>query len=72
MTGNGPEAQSLADKVSAAWVNFARKGDPNHSGLPQWPKFTADKCPTMIFNNQCEAKDNPDTTERKAIEAAKS
>jgi para-nitrobenzyl esterase len=71
MTGNGPEAQALAKKVSAAWVAFARTGNPNHPGLPQWPKFTADKCPTMIFNNQCEAKDNPDTIERKAIDAAK-
>jgi para-nitrobenzyl esterase len=71
MTGNGPEAQELAQKVSAAWVNFARKGDPNHAGLPTWPKFSAASCPTMIFNNQCEAKDNPDTLERKAIDTAK-
>ena len=71
MTGNGPEAQALATKVSAAWVNFARKGDPNHAGLPAWPEFSADKCPTMIFDNTCAAKENPDTLERKAIDAAK-
>jgi para-nitrobenzyl esterase len=71
MTGNGPEARSLAKKVSAAWVAFARTGNPNHPGLPTWPKFSADKCPTMIFNTQCETKENPDTTERKAIDAAK-
>jgi len=70
MTTNSPEAQSLAAKVSGAWLNFARKGDPNHPGLPPWPKFTADKCPTMIFDNTCIAKDNPDTTERKAIASA--
>ncbi len=70
MTTNSPEAQSLAAKVSAAWLAFARKGDPNHSGLTTWPKFTADKCPTMIFDNTCVAKDNPDTTERKAIASA--
>ena len=67
MTGNGPEAQALAKQVSQAWINFARKGDPNHAGLPQWPQFTPDKCQTMIFNNKCEMKENPDTTERKAI-----
>ena len=72
MTTNSPEAQSLAKKVSAAWVAFARTGDPNHPGLLQWPKFTTEKCPTMIFNTQCEAKDDPDTVERKAISAAKS
>ena len=74
MTGTGPEPQSLAKKVSAAWTNFARTGNPNHSALPQWPKFTADKMPfTMIFNNQlAKQKKTPHTTERKAIDAAKS
>jgi para-nitrobenzyl esterase len=72
MTTNSPEAQELAAKVSGAWVNFARTGDPNHKGLPQWPKFTADKCPTMIFDKTCTTIDNPDTVERKAIAAAKS
>jgi para-nitrobenzyl esterase len=70
MTTNSPESQELAKKVSGAWVNFARTGNPNHPGLPQWPKFSTEKCPTMIFNTQCVAKDNPDTTERKAIASA--
>jgi para-nitrobenzyl esterase len=70
MTGGGPEAQKLADQVSDAWINFARKGNPNHSGLPNWPAFTAEKCPTMIFDTPCIVKDNPDTEERRAIPSA--
>ncbi|MBV8515733.1 MAG: carboxylesterase/lipase family protein [Acidobacteria bacterium] len=70
MTTNSPEAQALAAKVAGAWLNFARKGDPNHAGLPTWPKFSAEKCPTMIFDNTCAVKDNPDIVERKAISAA--
>ena len=33
MTGNTPEARDLAARVSVAWLNFARKGDPNKPGL---------------------------------------
>jgi para-nitrobenzyl esterase len=68
MTGDGPEARALAAQVSKAWIHFARTGNPNHSGLPAWPAFTFEKCPTMIFDSPCEMKINPDTAERRAIE----
>ncbi|MGH9678206.1 MAG: carboxylesterase family protein, partial [Candidatus Acidiferrum sp.] len=67
MTGDGPEARTLAAQVSEACIHFARTGNPNHSGLPEWPAFTAEKCPTMIFDAPCEMKMNPDTAERKAM-----
>jgi para-nitrobenzyl esterase len=67
MTGGGPEPRALAAKVSDAWINFARRGNPNHSGLPHWPSFTADQCPTMIFDTECVMKNNPDTAERKVL-----
>jgi len=53
MTGGGPEARELAAKVSDAFVNFARNGNPNHGGLPNWPAFTAADGETMIFNTRC-------------------
>ena len=67
MTGGGPGPRSLAARVSQAWINLARRGDPNHAGLPKWPVFTASENATMIFDDQCEAKDDPDGQERQAL-----
>src|SRR5215472_11553381 len=59
MTGGTQEARELGAKMSECWINFARKGDPNHSGVPKWAAFTPDKVPTMIFDNKCELKNDP-------------
>ncbi len=67
MTGGGAEARALAARASDAWIAFARTGDPNHAGFPKWDAFSAEKCPTMIFDNTSETKINPDTAARKAI-----
>lgn len=67
MTGGGPDAMALAEKVSDAWTHFARTGNPNHSGLPEWKPFAAESVPTMIFDNECEMAMNPDAAEMKAI-----
>ncbi len=55
-TGNGDEARALADKMSRAWVAFARTGNPNVDGLPDWPNYTRDTGATMVFDNQPEVK----------------
>ena len=70
LTGGGPVARALAAKVSEAWIQFARGGNPNHEGLPHWPAFSAATCPTMIFNNTCTVQNDPDKAERRVIQRA--
>ena len=60
MTGGGKEAYALADKMSSAWINFARSGNPSAKKLPNWPAYTQQTGATMIFDNKCEVKNNPD------------
>jgi para-nitrobenzyl esterase len=62
-TGGGPAARALAAKVSAAWIQFARTGNPNHNGLPNWPAFTSANGATMTFDNTCMVVNNPDREE---------
>jgi len=70
MTGGGPEARDLGGRMSDAWIAFARKGDPNHPGLPKWPAFTAREGALMIFDTKCEVRMNPDGEARRAVYGA--
>ena len=60
MTGGGADAQELARKMSAAWANFARTGNPNAEGLPRWPAYTPDEGATMWLDTHCEVKHHHD------------
>ena len=70
VVGDGADRYGLADKMSSAWVAFARTGNPNHKGLPKWEPFIADKRATMIFNNECRAVNDPYREERLSVAAA--
>ncbi len=45
--------------MSAAWVAFARTGDPNTPELPHWPVFTAADKGTMVLDNTSRAVNDP-------------
>ena len=69
MTGTGQDRYPLQSEMSGAWAAFARSGDPNHKGLPKWPRFTTDQRATMIFDKECKVADDPHGEERKAFGA---
>jgi para-nitrobenzyl esterase len=64
LTGGGPEAMALADKVSDAWIAFARTGNPHTSKLPRWTPFNATDRPTMVFDNESKVENDPIRHER--------
>jgi para-nitrobenzyl esterase len=59
MTHQLPEAQALADKMSNAWIAFARTGNPATTDLPQWSPYSADHRATMIFGNNPRVESDP-------------
>jgi len=70
LTGGGPEAMALADKVSDAWIAFARTGNPNVPKLPHWPAFDPVDRHTMVFNNNSKVEKDPISEQRLVISGA--
>ncbi len=67
MVGTGPEPRALSDRVSDAWLAFARSGNPNHPGLPEWPRYDGARRVTMLFNDDCLVANDPDGALRIAM-----
>jgi para-nitrobenzyl esterase len=59
-SGGGPEALALSSKMGEAWASFARTGKPGHRDLPEWPAYTQEKRATMVFDNQCMIRNDPE------------
>jgi para-nitrobenzyl esterase len=70
IVGAGADRRPLADRMSGAWVAFARTGNPNHALLPKWEPFTAASRQTMMFGRECRLLNDPYRDERLAIAQA--
>lgn len=59
LTGGGEGAEALSKQVQAAWINFAKTGNPNDASLPQWPAYCEANRSTMIFDAENSVESNP-------------
>jgi para-nitrobenzyl esterase len=67
MTGSHQTRYALEDKISGAWVAFARTGNPSHEGIPKWSAFDTRQRATMILDDDCRVVDDPNGSERQAL-----
>ena len=63
-TGGGARPRQLSEKMSGTLLQFMRTGDPNGGGLPQWNPYTTEVGETMVLNDSCELKNDPDRDAR--------
>ncbi|KAI8084142.1 Alpha/Beta hydrolase protein [Gilbertella persicaria] len=60
--GDEYERDRIAKQISLAIINFARKGDPNHDGIPEWPLYIQDKDVrdrnAMVFDREIRVEHN--------------
>jgi para-nitrobenzyl esterase len=62
--GAGPEAEALSAQLRAAWVAFARSGDPSHPGIGSWPPYAAPRRATLELGARCGVLEAPGEAER--------
>lgn len=65
--GEGTEPNRVADQMTSAWIAFAKTGDPNTPGLPEWPRYDTERRATMLFDAQSRVADDPWGEVRKVL-----
>jgi len=67
-TGGGSRPAALADKISDAWIAFARTGGPNTPKLPPWTPYSSDQRASMVFNDSSQIVNDPTMERRQAMQ----
>ncbi len=62
--GEGAELAELSGTMMNTWLSFARTGDPNHEGLPEWPRYEAEGRAVMTFGLESAVVYDPAAEER--------
>jgi para-nitrobenzyl esterase len=67
-TGGGARPAALADKMSDAWIAFARTGKPDTPKLPKWTPYDASSRATLVLNDRSEIVSDPTKERRIAMQ----
>ncbi len=59
--------QALSDHMMTYWVNFAKTGDPNGPGLPNWPSFNPNTQQVLYFDATIAAKPVPNAAQLQVL-----
>jgi para-nitrobenzyl esterase len=62
------EDEAISDLLSGYWVNFAKTGDPNGAGLPQWPAFSQSSQQVLFADQHPGARPVPNLAQLKALD----
>jgi para-nitrobenzyl esterase len=64
ITGSGPDAVAMHERLADAFIAFARTGDPNCAAIPKWEPYTLPRRQTLVFDNVTRMEDDPRGAER--------
>lgn len=68
--GSGSKAgKVMVDRLSSAFVAFAKTGNPDHPGIPHWAPYDGVRRATMVFNTETRLEDDPRGEVRRYWEA---
>jgi para-nitrobenzyl esterase len=58
------DTKVMADSMANAWIAFARNGNPNHPGIPNWPAYNKATRSVMEFEAPPKLVNDPYKSER--------
>ena len=56
--GDDPDVARLAEQWSGTIINFARTGNPNGEGLPEWPRYSSQDRRILVLNAESRIETN--------------